>query len=1213
MATETESHLEQLRQQREALQLRIDIEGDRLKLQEMTQAQEHSHYLQEAAGDLIDRREWLRDDNSFGYTQFVFPPSSVSDREDGKFRPIFETEQELQMIRGPVRLVCSTFGSAINIKTNLNNYTIGEGFTHEAKCKKGQEEECPAELPRAVQYVLDTFFEDNDWVSDLETEIHEKTREDGECAITIRPFSGWRCEVELLEPDQITEPKNPSDIEEFLGCRDQYVSSWSFGVHTRRNKPARPLGYAVIHDAQGYDWDYYTSGDVPTALRLRSGVLELLKRNVPRNVKRGISDFYPIIGRLRNSEKLGNNLEVASAVQAAIAYIREHNPTATQDQVAAVRAAAATARIQRQSGNGGIKTVNQQMFQPGSIIDTNGSKYLYGPAGQSSAPNFVLTIQSALRYCGSRWAMPEYMISSDASNNNFASILVAGSPFVKAREHDQRWFMSRFMRVDWHVIRFAWELGAFAKFNIPWDKLQQFIEIDIQPPDITITDELKDAQKKEIEKRNGVLSGKTWIKESGRNPETEEANIQAEGGHVGQTEGGQGAGSPFGGQGMPGQAGQMPGGAGGFGDQQQQQQGGEFRDANRLQWKRYMANIQDVLQKVAQKQMTPLLAAEALGSFGVDAGRIQRLLADVMDDGRLTPENARDIAEDAATMAIGNMLLEDSAADPASHLRPPNRVLFDSAEAWQKATKIWLNQMLPLTSSAARAKRFGIKPPTIIENCGDGAGGFQPGNTCAKEDGGGGSGGGVSTSSRASRDTKETGGSRGGNAAKSPASGKAPGMLLSRLKNDGGFTYDVVHDDSPTKGFVVSTSLSNERIFKPGEIDESTVQKYMDDHDAIFKSDPTARLGGWLNEKTGEIYLDVSHVIDDKEQALNLAKAHKQEAIYDISAGQTVFVNQGDAQRRADAVSVPTGDNGQGSGGDPAKDAGSGGGKEQAGAVTTPGGVPHPKSISDLPRFVQEVQATDLYKRVLADQARIANVAPGGRVEAFTQSKYSDGKGNYSAERTKIHDAIVDRLLNPNAAAKPGQKPVALLTLGPPGAGKTSIIGSEAKRLGREFTTINSDDVKSMLPGYEGWNGGIFHNESNDVAIGKLGAKAVELRHNIVFDSTGSSIEWMQKIAEGYAKAGYDVHLVNVALPAHKSAARAWERFAANAYSKDKSKEPGRFVPIDFVEYVDGRPGRTYQELKKQPFIKEYTSVSTDVPMGAKPVELERGSNKSDG
>ncbi len=1817
------------------LETQLDIAEKQARLSELQWAQQESRLVMEAWGDFIDRREYLRDDTTFGPTNFIYPPSSIDDRDDGKFRPIFETESELRMIRGPIRLVCETFGSAINIRTNLTNYTIGEGFSYEVKMKKGFEQQCPKELPHAMQHVLDTFLEDNEWTSNLEHEDHDKSRVDGESPLVLRPGDGWRVIAEHLEPDQITEPSNPGQLEQWLGCADQYVSSWTFGVHSTRRRPGQPLGYHVIYDTRGIDWDYFPASDVALAIRIRSGVLMLGKRNVPTNVKRGISDFYPILPRLRNSEKLGNNLEVSSAIQAAIAYIRSYGQNVNPDQIAALRAAAATRKVNRPQGDGSTRTVLQQDMQAGSIIDTNGAEYKYGPAGQSSAPNFVETIQSSIRYVGSRWSMPEYMISADASNNNFASILVAGSPFVQSRQSDQRRYGSRYKRMAWYVLRFAYEAGFFQKYGAQWDQIESFIEIWVTPPDITIADGLKDAQQKQIERANGVLSARSWIKETGRNVEEEEQNINDEGGQIGQAPNGGGQGGAMGGQGggmgpdgkpLPGGGqGAQPPGAGNA------QTGGEFRESNQLQWKRYISRIQDILTKVAAKEITPTFAAEALASFGVDQQRIQRLIADVMDDGKLTPQNAQDIAEEAAMQAVGRLIMEDAGHDPHAYLEPPNRTLFANDKTWRKAVELWLHQILPLMSPQARAQRFGITEPKIpvTEDCGTGAGGFQAGNTCARGDDGGGSGG--AGSSTATADEKKTAdsppsrrekmiadiqkqaetfkfeeGDPGrrtsqpretdaeieqrlgqndrdrmqlaidsrrdefveheirdrendesdrsaiermsdedkekmdeavteardeyvnehasefgpddvdkeavteqagysnkdiadsvremvrhddrlvnavnrwidadqdgwankpvGTAAiddilgemknadpllnsnvegqvkayraeaekkintalddaaqemtdeereryenrfddedarhdfvvdwrrdnpreaedidrdeiasqfdpestrhnflqswsssnppppKTPAAeptaggnlesggtwykrsdgdyvyrfnvgpgreftasalqgyggpydlssreiqfyddrhdfgvtgkgggtetfakvvpavvalikhdnpdvitfsasgdkraeeGKAQGVsriklydrltstllaadpgrsakvvdtssfshptryyiiyknehkdrvtdylrqqyaqpatdlvprglrehwvdfnlpfdsawlieeatwsnaalledcgdgaggfedgntcakggggsiesaasiinraanqyakpsrvkawignvvtpttyasvlesagvgpytsrrealrqasehghaiptdnliirarqLFERLLEDcgtgaggfqpgndcakgdsgagaggglsagerikalppedrevrttkderaslmrqtkarGGVTYDVVHHNSPQKGYVVSTYLPQERSIKESEFTPEHVEKYLEENAHILKADPHAMLGLWHDVDHGNIVLDIVKTVPTQQEAEKLGNEHKQDSVWDIEHEQLITLDKGAAARRA------TGADSAGSFGSGSGQAGSGVDREgpEVRELAEARKIKPPTGTGDIERFVKEAKASDLFQSLQSKMAAMDKAMPPGVDSAFWSKHANSDEKGYLPARQALHKQILAETLNPKAAVKPGQRPIAVLTLGPPGAGKSTVMKQEMPRFGVEFTTINPDDVKEKLPEYRGWNGNYVHEESTDVANNQILPAAIKARQNVIYDSTGTKFEKMAKIVAAFKRHGYAVHLVDVSVPVHVAVGRAWDRFA---------KPGGRYIPLEYIPQIGDKPHSTYERLKKLPGVRGWTKVSTDVAQGEHPVIMERGASKN--
>jgi hypothetical protein len=162
-----------------------------------------------------------------------------------------------------------------------------------------------------------------------------------------------------------------------------------------------------------------------------------------------------------------------------------------------------------------------QRWNPGTIIDTTGSKYIAGPMGNKNAPNYMDILQASIRLQGARWNMPEYMISADGSNANLASTLIVGSPFVQSRLTDQLFYRKRYTRVFWFVLEIAYYGGAFKGFDLTWDQIKDLIDIQCTSPDIAIGDDLKSAQQKAIERVNGVLSTRTWIKETGRDVDVE--------------------------------------------------------------------------------------------------------------------------------------------------------------------------------------------------------------------------------------------------------------------------------------------------------------------------------------------------------------------------------------------------------------------------------------------------------------------------------------------------------------------------------------------------------------------------------------------------------------------------------------------------------------------------------------------------------------------
>src|SRR6202008_1833776 len=110
----------------------------------------------------------------------------------------------------------------------------------------------------------------------------------------------------------------------------------------------------------------------------------------------------------------------------------------------------------------GRKRQDLESYPAGTVLRPSaGMQYKPGPAGSERNTNFLLVGQYVLRGIAVRWNMPEYLISSDASNANYASSLVAESPFVKAREADQQFYKRHFGSLLWKVGRLAWEAGSF--------------------------------------------------------------------------------------------------------------------------------------------------------------------------------------------------------------------------------------------------------------------------------------------------------------------------------------------------------------------------------------------------------------------------------------------------------------------------------------------------------------------------------------------------------------------------------------------------------------------------------------------------------------------------------------------------------------------------------------------------------------------------------
>jgi hypothetical protein len=217
-----------------------------------------------------------------------------------------------------------------------------------------------------------------------------------------------------------------------------------------------------------------------------------------------------------------------AALQAAIAWILEAPPGTSQASIQTLGASDAVAQYGRQVVGGGQKTQNVQRYKPGTILKPSpGLVYKPGPMGAERNSGFLEVSQLLLRISGTRWAMPEYMVSGDASNANYASTLVAESPFVKAREADQSFYAREFTALLWKVLRFEHDRGLLTAR--PWGEIEAIVDIAVQKPSVASRNARELADVSQIQLGMGVVSKRTAARQMGLDYEEEQRNRAEEG------------------------------------------------------------------------------------------------------------------------------------------------------------------------------------------------------------------------------------------------------------------------------------------------------------------------------------------------------------------------------------------------------------------------------------------------------------------------------------------------------------------------------------------------------------------------------------------------------------------------------------------------------------------------------------------------------------
>jgi hypothetical protein len=224
------------------------------------------------------------------------------------------------------------------------------------------------------------------------------------------------------------------------------------------------------------------------------------------------------------------NMGEVAAIQTAIAWVSQF-ATATVDQVGTlIRAGSDYTRPKIGDPSG--KLMDVVNYEPGTVIHMdNNRQFLAGPVGTGTA-GFIQVEQAILRGCGARWRFPEYF-SGDASNNNMASSIVAGSPFVVAVEGNQLEWGVFERAVAKKVLELCVESGRLSREQVA------AVDVKVTPPAVALANREEEERLREMRNRAGVLSVTTWQQQVGLDPKHEVANFEAEARRKGAEESGE--------------------------------------------------------------------------------------------------------------------------------------------------------------------------------------------------------------------------------------------------------------------------------------------------------------------------------------------------------------------------------------------------------------------------------------------------------------------------------------------------------------------------------------------------------------------------------------------------------------------------------------------------------------------------------------------------
>lgn len=180
--------------------------------------------------------------------------------------------------------------------------------------------------------------------------------------------------------------------------------------------------------------------------------------------------------------------------------------------------------------------------------------------------------------------------------------------------------------------------------------------------------------------------------------------------------------------------------------------------------------------------------------------------------------------------------------------------------------------------------------------------------------------------------------------------------------------------------------------------------------------------------------------------------------------------------------------------------------------------------------------------------------------------------GKYTPEREAKHREIIGEI----KAAKPcvnQRQPVAILTGGPPGAGKTTWIKKHLSWIVSDNVYhIDADEVRAKLPEYVGWNATQTHLETKDIVNQLIDEIGNPCEYDLVYDGTMNKANSYEPLVNKLRGLGYKIFIIYISVPKEVSEKRVLERY----------REHGRYVPQIVIDEVYKNGLVAFDKLTKE-------------------------------
>ncbi len=314
-------------------------------------------------------------------------------------------------LRTRARQLAGSNPHARNVIRLLEIYVVGPGLKLSHKARRG--DAAAKEWASRADAVWTEFLRANQRHFSYR-EYGRRVWRDGECFLRLFRRPAWPPSVRFVDPESVATPAHAEESE---------------GILTKPEDVETPLAYQRV--------------DVAT-LELREEIPaeEMLhtKLGADSNQKRGVTVLAPAINTLESFDKWLETELLARRLQSSIVLWRKVQ--GSPSEVASVADGAKHATRTDPYG-----TVRHEKVRAGTILTTSQGTDLQFLQPDTNFGDAVPMGRLLLLCLAAGEGLPEFMLTRDAANVNFASTMVAEGPAVKLFQAEQQFFIGEFERL----------------------------------------------------------------------------------------------------------------------------------------------------------------------------------------------------------------------------------------------------------------------------------------------------------------------------------------------------------------------------------------------------------------------------------------------------------------------------------------------------------------------------------------------------------------------------------------------------------------------------------------------------------------------------------------------------------------------------------------------------------------------------------------------